>query len=335
MASELFERVKVEGWATVGRWVADKEPETHHLEFKRKTDPATATLDPGDCEEIAKSLSAFANTGGGVLVLGVDAGAGQNRGGGFDRVRRAAPIADVEAFGGALERRLRTFTDPPIAALAVHAVTQPTDKSGIVLIDVPASGGGPHRATNATTAVNDRYYMRTAAGAQTMPHPLLADRFGRIALPRLRMHVRQGPVAPFGFVFSFTNEGRGAARRPAAILREVRLEAGGGELRWPSSPAQDASTGFVLRALPYGEAHLEGWFVEPYTDTVVYPGAPRGFFALSTSLYLKPENFRTPIRLDYRAELYALDVRPVVGRGWFVYSSLTREPESVFEVTSD
>jgi hypothetical protein len=181
------------------------------------------------------------------------------------------------------------------------------------------SDGGPHRAVNVSSDVNDRYYMRTAAGAQTMPHSLLADRFGRAANPRLRLRVKVGPSSPFAFVLSLVNEGRGAPRRPAIILKKFQLR--GGELKWPSHPSHDGETGFVLRALPYGEVALESWLLEPFEDMVVYPGASRGVFSFWTSLDQTPQKI-TPVVLEYSAELHALDTQPVRGKGRLEINSI-------------
>lgn len=330
---DLFDRLRSDGWSVIERWVEEQEAETNHLEFKKKHDPTIASIDIEDCDEIAKSLSAFANTGGGVLVIGIDAGAGTKKGAGFDRVRSVATVADVEGCGGSLERRIKSFTEPPIDGLSVIAIRKPSTTSGVLVIDVPMSDGGPHRATNASARVNDRYYMRTAAGAQTIPHSLLADRFGRAANPKLRLLVRLVSTAPLSFVFSLTNIGRGVARRPAVILRDVKLRAAVGEIVWPTGRKWEAS-GFVFRGLPYGEVKLDGWLLEPYEDVVVYPGVPRGVFTLDTNARVSLDAF-APFRLDYRAELHALDTQPVSGVGSLEVSSiedLVADRDGTFEI---
>jgi hypothetical protein len=188
---DLFERLKVEGWPLVDEWMANAEAETLHLEFKFKTNPESVAIDSADKANIAKTLSAFANTEGGLLVMGIDAGGGGR--GGFDRVTNLVPVADAERFGGALERVVRIFTDPPIAGLMVHRTQRPgSEPAGIVAVYVPPSRGGPHRALNATAEVNDRYYMRTSSCAQTIPHSLLAVLF--LPTPRAVLLLRRIPA---------------------------------------------------------------------------------------------------------------------------------------------
>lgn len=95
---EVFDRLKAEGWPLVESWRQARESETLHLEFKLKTDPSTDAIEDEDKAEIARTLSALANTEGGLLVVGVDAGGG--RGKGFDRVTEKAP----RAFQGSRRR---------------------------------------------------------------------------------------------------------------------------------------------------------------------------------------------------------------------------------------
>jgi schlafen family protein len=71
----LFERLRAERWKLVREWVDIREAETTHLEFKRKAKHSTAEIDDDDKGGVARTLSAFANTEGGLLVLGIGPGA--------------------------------------------------------------------------------------------------------------------------------------------------------------------------------------------------------------------------------------------------------------------
>jgi hypothetical protein len=266
-AHDVFEQLRTEKCGLVQRWLAEHEQETNHLEFKKKEHPEVVDLDPVDKDNIAKAMSAFANTGGGVLVLGMDAGAGGQRGQAFDRVQAVLPISNVEAFGGSLERRLRTFTEPPIRGLDLLSVADPETGGGVVAIYVPeTTGGGPHRAVAASREVNDRYYMRTASGDQTIPHPFLAALFAYALPPKLEFRARfsgwdpnnvgLGPLVEL----RLANRGRSPARRPAVhLLQPIPLH-------WSVAPR----TFEVLHRKTEGDAAYVA--LEPLSsDFIIYP----------------------------------------------------------------
>jgi hypothetical protein len=315
MGRELFERLSAEGWPLIEAWKNEREAETLHLEFKRKADPCSAEIEPKDMANVAQTLSAFANTEGGLLVLGVDAGGGSRHG--FDRVTGLVPIANVERFGGSLERRLRAFTDPPIAGLMVRAIEKPgSGGAGVVAVHVPRSEAGPHRAAQATAETNDRYYMRTAAGAQTIPHSLLAALFAFAAPPRLEFRARfihvndagaNTPSDPPVVEMRLVNHGRSAARRPAVFLF------GASSLNWDE---------FRLWNFHYYPRKTEDGFsyvaIEPLHDVVIYPGADivlarlrctEGAFCNSGA-----------VQVGFRVRVMSLDTVPFEGQRYLCVS---------------
>jgi hypothetical protein len=310
---ELFERLKTEQWALVEEWKDNEEAETLHLEFKLKTNPKLADIDSEDKAQVAKTLSAFGNTEGGLLVLGVDAGGGQK--GGFDRVTRIEPIEDVERFGGAVERVLRTFTDPMIGGMIVQKVVQPgAAGAGVLGIYVPPSVGGPHRAINATKDVNDRYYMRTSAGAQTIPHGFLGALFSAVAPPRLELQLRVINLPVVQVELRLFNHGRGVARRPAIVIHSHF-----GAFLAPFD--SDQKTGFILRAL-HTEDQKPRALLETHRDVFIYPGMDHAVLFLNATR--QPESLPYSFKLE--ATLYALDMQPRHGKVELVIGDDDLEP---------
>jgi len=95
--------------------------EGQHLEFKKRV--------PGP-ERIAKEMIAFANTGGGRLLLGVDDD------GSVVGVKDAAEEEYV------LRRALTTHSDPPVAFTTERIMV--TKKRDVLVVMVPVSGTKPH-----------------------------------------------------------------------------------------------------------------------------------------------------------------------------------------------
>jgi hypothetical protein len=230
---DQFEELQAGGWVVIDQWVADQKPESLHLEFKLKEDASRPQLDPKDLEHLAKALSGFANTEGGLYIVGLRTSSGPTRDE-PDRLVRAEPIREVHRFAGLLDRQLRNYTTPPIAGLQYEVVEDPKRPSwGVLAVHVPPSDGGPHRASQATTKVNDRYFVRIATVTGVMPHDLLADRFGRRPQPKLQLVatlVQREGLPRVNLVLK--NLGRGTGRNPAVWIesQDERL------LGWNAAP---------------------------------------------------------------------------------------------------
>ena len=190
------------------------EQESVHLECKKKADASTATLDQSDKVNLGTAISGFANVSGGLLIFGLKTKQeGSNE---SFTIKAIAPIENVRAFHDRVEAHIQGIVDPPIARLDVKSIAD-ADGSGVVLVHVPASDGGPHRAVGGSPLSNDRYYMRTVSSTVVMPHALLAALFGRTATPRLRFKLVRANVRYVQVLVE--NNGRGYARTVQARFR--------------------------------------------------------------------------------------------------------------------
>lgn len=288
-----------ERWSRISRLVAEKEAESLWLDFKEVNPTADPRTDNYIKEKLARSLSGFANTEGGVIVYGVVAQGGKK--GQPDIAERIAPIRSPAVFRGHLERIVSSLVDPLIGGIAIQEIVDPNTSDGVVIVLVPESTGGPHRVVGASAEANDRYMMRTATEFVVMPHSALADRFSRTAPPLLRMTARFSQLAPATLELLLTNVGRGTARRPAI------------ELVTPTSALQDPPTsnlvsGFVVRKIASNNVRTARYLIEPHTDVVLYPGQERRVHVWETRLSGRLE-------LPFEVRLYTIDTRPVQGSG--------------------
>jgi hypothetical protein len=204
-ATAIIDALERDGWSEVERMIGAREPETVHLDFKRIEGGVSTPLCDDDLGHVAKAVSAFANVEGGVLLLGVNA---KGKGKEPDRADGVVHIEKVDAAAAQLERFAPTLTDPPVPGLRVRPIEDPNrPKAGVIAIYAPQSDGGPHQAARGDGKA--RYFMRTAANSEPMPHSILAGMFGRAPPPSLVLSARLNFERQI--VLSVENRGRGLA----------------------------------------------------------------------------------------------------------------------------
>jgi predicted HTH transcriptional regulator len=183
MASELFERFVREGEAVLDQMMVERTPEGVDLEFKTKERATTGAFERADRRALGRSLSAFANSAGGVLIFGVRAAKGPDE---VDCARELAPIANVEAFASSARQLVGQLLMPRHDGIRVHHVVRP-DNSGFLVIDVDRSLRRPHMSK----APDDgRYYKRAGDSTFAMEHYDIEDAFRRYTAPELSVSHR-------------------------------------------------------------------------------------------------------------------------------------------------
>jgi len=140
-------------------------------------------------DELSKQVSAFANSGGGSIVYGI----------------QDTPIGTprtIDSFGGVslnakkngtkewLEDVIPNSVDFSIQSFNVYVLTPQDATSGIAsgkgifIIDIPSSDIAPHQAND------KRYYARIGGKSKPINHRFVIDIMGRAKHPKSRMEVR-------------------------------------------------------------------------------------------------------------------------------------------------
>jgi hypothetical protein len=177
---ELFEDLRARGEAAIDDLYAAGASEELYLDFKRSADEGRGNrLALNDRANLAKAISGFGNTAGGVIVWGVDC---RPDGSGADVVGQRFPIQQAHRYKSWLEGSVSGATIPSHPGV-IHAVlSQRQDESGFVATLIPAADNPPLQ-----TPSDFRYLMRAGSNFTPIPHPLLASMFGRRAAPALEM----------------------------------------------------------------------------------------------------------------------------------------------------
>jgi hypothetical protein len=173
-------------------------------------------------ESVAKGACGFANATGGVIVIGMEAKAGQD---GVDVVQAEKPVSDAEAVRSNVLDSIAKLVEPGIEGLQSKSILlAPGSKEGFVIVFIPESEGPPHRSK-----ADWRFYVRIASGTIPMEYFQIEDRFGRRPHARLVAAVVVGPIQgkPMGgeleriIQVTLRNEGRGLARFPAVRFERL------------------------------------------------------------------------------------------------------------------
>ena len=163
-AEEIFEKLKREGEAAIDEFIVARQSEELYLDFKRSADNGRGprVLHENDRNNLAKAISGFGNSEGGVVVWGVDA----SRDIDFADVARAkTPIENVGRFVSWLEGSISGRTLPAHPGVKNHAIDADAG-TGFVATLIPQSNLTPHQCI-----FDSRYYMR--AGSAFLPVPIL------------------------------------------------------------------------------------------------------------------------------------------------------------------
>lgn len=141
-AEDLFERISCNGEAVIDQFITDRQSEELFLDFKRSSDNgAGGCLSDGDRNNLAKAISGFANSEGGVTVWGVDCRSNQNLG---DVAAAKVGVQNPRRFKSWLESAVSGLTLPPHPGVRHLAIDSTADQPGFVATHIPKSHMAPH-----------------------------------------------------------------------------------------------------------------------------------------------------------------------------------------------
>lgn len=172
-AEDLFSRFSDGGADAIDAMIDDRQAEELFLDFKRSADQGTGTkLHQNDRNNLAKAISGFGNSEGGVIVWGVECKNNPQAG---DVASAKHPIHNPKRFVSWLEGAISGCTVPPhpgVRHLCVASTSAEDEGYGITL--VPTSYLAPHQCVSPP-----QYYMRAGSDFLPVPHAVLQGMFGR------------------------------------------------------------------------------------------------------------------------------------------------------------
>jgi hypothetical protein len=177
---EAFEQFDAE---TINEFIRFGQEEHLHLEFKTVSNASLSKTD--DKRNLARCLSGFANSSGGLVVWGVDARKNSQD---VDCASAPRPIASVKLFASRLNELTGDAVSPIVDGIR-HKAIELSQDAGFAVTLVPESDSGPYMAKLG----EDRYYKRSGGSFYRLEHFDLEDMFGRRQKPRIQIRVGQLP----------------------------------------------------------------------------------------------------------------------------------------------
>lgn len=196
----------------VEKFLDDGVIESETLDYKADPHIFKADDPVGKIQAItAKAVTAFGNSGGGTLLLGV--GEGPN-----GEPKRTTPPGFPAVLGDNIaervDRMITNATRPRVPAHVDRVLIPDTDRA-YVIVDVAPRGGGPFRVVNTKDpTLDDRYFMRLGRSSLIADHYQLQQLFAQSAasVREVRDYLERRHL-------SDPNDVNFAAGSPAALLR--------------------------------------------------------------------------------------------------------------------
>ncbi len=176
-AEDIFADLRARGEATIDDLIAARQVEELFLDFKRSADSGSGSkLHQNDRANLAKAISGFGNSEGGVVIWGVDASQDIV---GADVARAKVPITNIKRFEGWLQGVVSGCT-LPAHSLVEHLSIDAGSGNGYVATLIPKSPLAPHQCVT-----DYKYYMRAGSSFQPVTHSVIAGMMGRRPQPLL------------------------------------------------------------------------------------------------------------------------------------------------------
>lgn len=320
-----FDEIEIGGSAAFEAWIASGPSETLGLDFKRAASDEDSALfnakgeltKPGR-KTLAKALSAFCNSAGGLVVIGVDC----RKVDGIDCAQKLDPVPNFRMGASVLRALATEALQASAEAIRVAGIPSTSNNdAGYLIMEAPQSERRPHMSMG-----DHRYYRRSGANSHLMEHYEVEDMFRRTTSPTLALAVdlEQYHVAPnfsdFFLRFWLQNTGRISAHLPVLEVKALT------NMVFSQGDEQDHTTRSesAFSTITYGSREFsvhpgQNRVFETLPFTVVYVdnvaqeigGKHPCEAQLQLECYLHAQDMRTAsYRFDMKAKLLDLLQRP-------------------------
>jgi len=167
-------------WAAVQSLLDNGETEGLHLEAKA---PSMPRVNRDQQIYIAKAISGFSNTAGGIVIWGVSITKHEHSG--LDVLTQIEPVANCHQFMRSLQRIIPTLSTPPILSAKCKCILRrKSDTRGVVVTHFPYQEGSPVQSS-----LDNLFYWRSGDDFHPAPYEMIRRLFLSADSPDLRTQI--------------------------------------------------------------------------------------------------------------------------------------------------
>ena len=172
-AEDIFQKLIYFGEEAIDEFIINSQSEELFLDFKQADSLGKNgnSLHKDDRRNLAKCISGFGNSEGGVVVWGVECARNVEIG---DVARAKVKVQNVHRFLSWLENAISGCTIPSHNKVRNHIVSVDENGAGFVATYIPKSELAP-----LMTTIGNTFYIRSGSNNVPAPYSVLAGMFGR------------------------------------------------------------------------------------------------------------------------------------------------------------
>ena len=180
-AEDIFQKLVYFGEDAIDDFIINSQTEELFLDFKQAVSVGKnfTTLHRDDRKNLAKAISGFGNSEGGVIVWGVECSRDIEIG---DVAKAKVKVKNVYRFLSWLENAISGCTIPSHNKVRNHIISADENGDGFIATYIPKSDIAPLMTTTGNTI-----YIRSGSNNVPAPYSVIAGMFGRRPQPNVEL----------------------------------------------------------------------------------------------------------------------------------------------------
>ena len=180
-AEDIFQKLVYFGEDAIDEFILNMQTEELFLDFKQAISVGKngTTLHKDDRKNLAKCISGFGNSEGGVIVWGVECSRDTDIG---DVAKAKVKVKNVYRFLSWLENAISGCTIPSHNKVRNHVISSDQNGDGFIATYIPKADMAPLMST-----VGNNIYIRSGSNNVPAPYSVIAGMFGRRPQPNVEL----------------------------------------------------------------------------------------------------------------------------------------------------